>query len=113
MAQAYLRLGDAARAQELAAQARALRPDFEVTTLLMSNLFLQQGDVGRALTVLTEHLERNPDCAGVCQQAAVILARLGRAEQARSLGQRAVRLLDAAQLRAEAQRARQFVQSLG
>ncbi len=113
IAQAYLRLGDRRRAQELVAQARALRPDFEVTTLLMSNLFLQDGEPGRALSVLTEHLEHNPDCAGVCQQAAVILSRLGCVDQARSMGQRAVRLLDGAQLRTEAQRARQFVQSLG
>ncbi|HLU40351.1 MAG TPA: glycosyltransferase [Planctomycetota bacterium] len=113
IAQAYLRLGDRRRAAEWLARARALRPDFEVTALALANLLVQEGEPGRALGVLAEQLGHAPRSAGACQQAAVILARLGHVEQARSMGQRAVALLEEAELRTEAQRARRFVESLG
>ncbi|MEZ5966920.1 MAG: glycosyltransferase [Planctomycetota bacterium] len=113
MAQAYLRLGDHARARELLEAARAAHPDYEVTALALSSLYVQSDEPGLALQVLTKHLERNPDSAGACQQAAVILSRLGCVDQARALGQRAVKLLERAQLGNEAERTRELVASLG
>jgi tetratricopeptide (TPR) repeat protein len=112
MAQAHLRLGERRRARELLARARELRPDLEVGALALSSLLLQEGNPGGALSVLSEHLQLAPDSAGACQQAAVILSRLGCREQAKLLGRRAARLLERAQLEAEAARAREFVASL-
>lgn len=112
MGQAYLRLGERERARELFAAAHALKPTLEVNTLAMSNLHLQEGRVGDALQVLTEHLRQEPEAAGVCQQAAYILARTGCTDEARSMGQRAVRLLERAELRNDAVRMRQFVAAL-
>lgn len=113
MGQAWLRLGDRARARDLLERARALAPKLELNTLAVSNLHLQDGRIGDALTVLTEHLRQEPEAAGVCQQAALILARTGSTDAARTMGQRAVRLLEKAELRSDAQRMRQFVTSLG
>jgi len=111
MAQCYLRLGDRQRAEEMLQQARLLQPDYELTTLALSTLHLQDGEPGRALRVLTAHLQQHPDSTGACQQAAVILARLGRLQHARRLGMRAVELLERAQLSREAERTRQLVAS--
>ncbi len=93
IAQAFAQKGDRAKARRLLDQATTICPDYDVAALTLSRLHCEDGDFGRALTVLTTFLTRNPDSAGACQQAALILLRLGMSERARAMGDRAARLL--------------------
>lgn len=95
IAHALLQKGDRENARRLLEQAVRLEPDHDVTSMVLSRLHLEDGDLRRALSVLTSHLERNPDSAGVCQQTTLLLAQLGLKDQALRMGQRAIELLEA------------------
>lgn len=107
IAQARLQQGDVSAASDLLEQAVALAPDYEIAVMTMSKLRLQLGDRAGALQSLTEFLGRNPEAAGVCQQASLILLKCGFGEQARAMGWRAVELLEKKALPIEAQRMRE------
>ena len=59
-----------------------------------------------------DHLSEHPDSAGACQQATIILGQLGMTDQARAMGERAVRLLEGQCLEIEARRMRETVAAL-
>jgi len=102
IAQAWLQRGDRDRAHRMLEQAVALQPDYEVAHLALSKLWIASGDIGRALSVLTEFLARCPASPGACQQTMLILQRLGRSDAAREMGRHTVRLLRARSLDREA-----------
>jgi tetratricopeptide (TPR) repeat protein len=104
IAQAHLQNGDREQAERLLRQAIALQPDYEPATLLRSRLHCEAAEFGPALAALTGFLARHPESAGACQQATMILLRLGQKEQAHRLGRRAIELLQRRGLRQEAQR---------
>jgi tetratricopeptide (TPR) repeat protein len=113
LAQAWLQKGDRDRALRLLEQSRALCPEFDVTALALSRLHFERGQLAESVRVLTDHLAKHPDSAGACQQASLILTRLGMTDQARAMGQRAVHLLEKASLKNEASRMRETVATLG
>lgn len=112
MAQAWIEKGETGRAMRLLEQSRAVRPSYEVTALAASRLHLERDDAAAALQVLTDFLADYPDSPGACQQATHILARLGLVPQARKMGERAVVLLERANLEAEAERVRDALAAL-
>ena len=84
-------------------QAIAIEPAYEVAHLALSKLLLIGGDVGGAVTTLTNFLAAYPDSPGACQQLALILQRVGQRDAAQRIGRRAVQLLTARSLDHEAQ----------
>lgn len=102
IAQAWLQRGDRVRARRLLNQAIAIEPSYEVAFLLLSRMYLEDGDYEHALNVLTGFLAGHPDSPGACQQTMLILQRLGQKDAARKMGQHAVRLLEARCLDREA-----------
>ena len=104
IAQAMAQKGDHVRALRLLQRAVELAPDYEVGQMALSKLQLCAGDPAAALQTMTRHLQRRPDSVGACQQAALILQRLGCAEQARKMGRRAAELLRRRGNAAEAER---------
>ncbi|MEZ6036277.1 MAG: glycosyltransferase [Planctomycetota bacterium] len=102
IAQAWLQRGDQVRARRLMEQAIAIAPDYEVAYLALSRLWLEAGDVARALSTLTSYLDEHPESPGACQQTMLILHRLGRTDAARQMGRHTVRLLEARALDHEA-----------
>jgi glycosyltransferase involved in cell wall biosynthesis len=95
IAQAWLHRGDRARAKRLLEQVTAIEPSYEVAFLLMSRIYLEAQEFQPALNVLTDFLADHPDSPGACQQAMLILHRIGQKEAARKIGKHAVRLLEA------------------
>ena len=95
IAQAYLQKQDPARGERLLQQAIAIKPDYEVSHLVLSRLYLQQQEPQRALRVLTGFMSHHPDSPGVCQQAALILHHMGLSDQARRMGRHALQVLTA------------------
>lgn len=112
IAQAWLQLGDLARAQRMLERAIALEPGYEVAQLALSKLWLQRGELPRALAVLTEFLRTHPDSPGACQQTTLLLHRLGHLAQARRMGQQAVAMLEARALDHEAAAMKQYLASI-
>lgn len=102
IAQAWLLRGDRARALPLLEQALAIEPGYEVAHLAMSKLHLQNGDIQRALSVLTTYLAAHPESLGACQQTTWLLHQIGRDDAARKLGRHTVRLLEERRLDREA-----------
>jgi tetratricopeptide (TPR) repeat protein len=102
IAQAFQLRGELDRAQRLLEQAIALEPAYEVAHLALSRLWLQRGDLPRALQVLTSFLAAHPDSPGACQQTTLILQRLGQTAAAKRMGRHAVQLLEARALDHEA-----------
>ena len=103
IAQAFLLRGRSDRAKALLQQAIAMEPAYEVAHLALSKLLLIGGDVGGAMTTLTNFLAAHPDSPGACQQLALILQRVGQRDAAQRIGRRAVQLLTARSLDHEAQ----------
>lgn len=93
IAQAMAQKGDLQRSRRLAERAVASAPDYEVGHMVLSKLQLRLGEPDRALRTLTEYLAAHPESPGACQQTTLILQRLGCADQARRMGNRAVQLL--------------------
>ena len=93
IAQALALKGELRRGRRLAERAVAMAPDYEVGHLVLSKLQLQLGDAGKALRTLTAYLAERPDSPGVCQQATLILQRIGQKDQARRMGDHALALL--------------------
>ncbi|MCA8949959.1 MAG: glycosyltransferase [Planctomycetes bacterium] len=112
IAQAWMLRKDFARARPLLEQAIEIHPAYEVAHLALSNLWLQQGDVQRALRVLTAFLAAHPDSPGTCQQITLILHRLGRTAEARRLGRHAVQMLEARALDHEAAQMDRFLAAI-
>jgi tetratricopeptide (TPR) repeat protein len=102
IAQAWLLRGRHDRAKALLEQAIALEPAYEVAHLALSKLLLLAGDVGGAMTTLTQFLAAHPESPGACQQLALILQRIGQKDAAQRIGRRAVQLLEARSLDHEA-----------
>jgi tetratricopeptide (TPR) repeat protein len=102
IAQAWMQRGDRDRAQRLLEQSAAMEPSYEVAHLALSRLWLERGDVARSLRVLTGFLANHPDSPGACQQLTLILQRVGRKNEAKRVGEHAVRLLEARALEHEA-----------
>lgn len=102
IAQAFLLRGRSERAKALLQQAIAMEPTYEVAHLALSKVLLVTGDVGGAMTTLTNFLAAHPDSPGACQQLALILQRVGQREAAQRIGRRAVQLLEARSLDHEA-----------
>jgi tetratricopeptide (TPR) repeat protein len=94
IAQALWQKGDLARAERIAQRACELAPDYEVGQMALSKMQLGKGDAASALQTLTSYLQRRPDSAGACQQATLILQRIGCADQAKRMGRRAADLLN-------------------
>jgi len=94
IAQATIGKGDRKEGRRLLEQAIRIHPGYDVNQLALSRLYLEDGDVQQALTTLTRYLETNPDSAGACHQATLILRGLGFAEQAQRMGSRAIRLFE-------------------
>ena len=93
IAQALWQKGDHVRARRLAQRACELAPDYEVGQMALSKMQLAAGDAAAALQTLTNYLQRRPDSAGACQQATLILQRIGCGDQAKRMGRRAADLL--------------------
>ena len=93
IAQALALKGELQRASRLAERAVAMAPDYEVGPMVLSKLQLRLGDPAEALRTLTAFLTVRPDSPGVCQQATLILQRIGCVDQARRMGNRALALL--------------------
>ena len=70
--------------------------------LALSKLHLQNGDIQRALSVLTTYLAAHPDSLGACQQTTWLLHKIGRDDAARKLGRHTVRMLEERSLDREA-----------
>ncbi len=102
IAQAWMLRGELDRALPLLEQAIALEPAYEPAWLALSRLWLQRGDNGKGLRVLTTFLAAHPDSPGACQQTTLILQRLGQAATAKRMGRHAVKLLEARALDHEA-----------
>ena len=102
IAQAWSQRGERERARRLLEQAIAIEPSYEVAHLHLSRLFLEAGDVTRALGVLTSFLAEHPDSPGACQQTMLLLHQLGRDDAAAQMGEQTVRLLEARCLEREA-----------
>jgi glycosyltransferase involved in cell wall biosynthesis len=94
LAQAWLQKGDHVKARRLLEQAIAIRPDYDVSHMVLSKLCFGEGDMSKALTVLTDYLVSNPDSPGVCHQATLILKTMGLKDQARRMGERALQVMD-------------------
>ena len=93
IAQALWQKGDHVRARRRAQRACELAPDYEVGQMALSKMQLAAGDAAAALQTLTNYLQRRPDSAGACQQATLILQRIGCGDQAKRMGRRAADLL--------------------
>lgn len=106
IAQAMIAKGQRQEGIRLLQQAIALEPHYDVNQLALSRLHLADGDVGEALGVLTRYLTINPESAGACHQAALILRGLGRMEQARRMGERAIALFESRAMEQEANQVR-------
>ena len=81
--------------------------------MTLSRLHFEEGDVPKALTVLTDYLSINPDSAGVCHQATLILKTMGLTEQARQMGERALGIMDEGALEYESENVRRTLATLG
>ena len=90
-------------------QAIAIEPSYEVAHLHLSRLFLEAGDVTRALGVLTSFLAEHPDSPGACQQTMLLLHQLGRDDAAAQMGEQTVRLLEARCLEREAAKVKRLL----
>ncbi|MHC5064990.1 MAG: tetratricopeptide repeat-containing glycosyltransferase family 2 protein [Planctomycetota bacterium] len=112
IAMALLHKGDVHGAKRMLEQSYALNQDHEVTSLALSRVALEEGNPHRALQYLTDHLSKNPEAAGACQQATMILASMGEAEKARELGERAVVLLERNASSKEARRMKESLAAL-
>jgi tetratricopeptide (TPR) repeat protein len=95
IAQACLQKGDHARARRLLEQAIAAQPAWEASHLALSRLHFEQREPVAALHALTRFLAAHPASPGACQQATMILHRLGLEDHARRMGAQAVRLFRA------------------
>ena len=113
IAQAHMQKGDTDSAQRLLEQAIAMEPGWEVSHMTLARLYLQQGEIGRALQVLTDHLRVHPDSPGAAQQATLLLQRIGQTGQARAMGQHALRLYRERQQTKEANNVERVLASLG
>ena len=113
MAQALLQKGDRPAARRMLERAIALDPSHDVSAMVLSRLWLEEGDIRRSLGVLTDYLASYPDSAGVCQQASMLLARLGLNDQAKRIGERAIALLEADASEIEANHMRKTLAALG
>jgi tetratricopeptide (TPR) repeat protein len=102
IAQARLMRGDFRSAERLLRQAISLEPGFEGAHLAMSKLWLLQGEVAKALTVLTDYLATHPEAPGACQQVTVLLQKLGQKDAARRMGRHALQVLQQKRLVADA-----------
>ena len=94
LAQAWLQKGDHLKARRLLDQAISIRPDYDVSHMALSKLCFEEGDMSKALAVLTDYLVINPDSPGVCHQATLILKTMGLKDQARRMGEHALRVMD-------------------
>ncbi|MCA8944273.1 MAG: glycosyltransferase [Planctomycetes bacterium] len=112
IAQALLQKGDRVGARRMLEKALAIDPSHDVTTMVLSRLWLEEGDIQRALSVLTDYLNRYPESAGVCQQTSMLLAQLGYTDQAKRIGERAVALLEADASQIEANHMRKTLAAL-
>ena len=112
VAQAHMQKGNRERALRLLEQSLRLEPRYDVTVLAISRWHLEGGDISTSLSVLTDYLTINPESAGACQQASMILAQLGMNEQARGMGEHAVRLLEKDSLNIEARQLRETLTAL-
>ncbi len=112
IAQAHMKKGNRERARRLLAQSQRIEPRYEVTVLALSRWHLEGGDISASLSVLTDYLNINPESAGVCQQASLILMQLGLTKQAKGMGEHAVRLLEKESLDIEARQLREMLAPL-
>lgn len=112
IAQAQLQKGNRREARRLLAQAVALKPDYDVAAMTLSRMQAEEGDLGTALVTLSDLLRIQPKSAGAMQQATVLLARMGKKQEARALGARAVTLLERTQGASEARRLEEFLMAL-
>ncbi|MCC6672107.1 MAG: glycosyltransferase [Planctomycetes bacterium] len=112
IANARLAMGDRAGAHRLLEQAIALKPEYEPAVLARSRMALEEGDPAAALRVLTQLVAVKPDSVGACQQAYLILARIGLVDQALGMGRRALTLLEQGAHHAEARRLQDHMQAL-
>lgn len=113
IAQAYMQKGDLDGGQRLLEQAIAMEPGWEVSHLTLARLHLEKGDLGRALSVLTDHLRLHPDSPGAAQQATLLLQRIGRPGEARAMGEHALKLYRERQQLNEATNVERVLASLG
>ena len=97
------------QARCLLEQSIQIEPGYEVSTLLLSRVRLDLGDLRGALTTLTRFLERFPDSPGVCRQAALFMKELGYSKEATGMANRAIRLLESQSLDFEANQIRETI----
>ena len=109
IAQAYMQKGQRDKAERLLQQSIRFEPGYEVSTLLVSRLHLERGDLRKALLTLTNYLGDYPDSAGVCQQAALLLKELGYTSEAERMANRAIQLLEGQSLDFEANQLKERV----
>jgi len=112
IAQAWLQKGNRERALHLLEQSQQIEPKYDVTALTLSRLRVEEGDISGSLTVLTDYMKINPESAGACHQASLILMQLGMGEQAKGMGEHAVRLLESQSLDIEARQLRETLTAL-
>lgn len=112
IAQAWMQKGNRERADHLLRQSQRIEPKHDVTALALSRLRLEEGDISGSLRELTDYMEINPESAGACHQASLILMQLGMNEQARGMGEHAVRLLEKQSLDIEAKQLRETLTAL-
>ncbi len=112
IAQALLQKGNRAAARRVLEQAIGIDPSYDVSALVLSRLWVEDGDIQRAVHVLTEFLRDYPDSPGACQQLTLLLAQLGHSDQARRFGERAIELFEAGASEIEANQMRQTLAAL-
>jgi tetratricopeptide (TPR) repeat protein len=112
IAQAWLQKGHHEKARRMLEHARALCPSYDVTAMALSKLQFQLGEFGASVRTLTDFLTEHPSSAGACQQATLILAKLGMVEQARAMGGRAIALLEESAQLNEARKLKESVAAL-
>ena len=112
IAQAWMQKGSPERALHLLQQSQRIEPKHDVTALTLSRLRIEEGDISGSLSVLTDYMKINPESAGACHQASLILMQLGMDEQARGMGEHAVRLLESQSLDIEARQLRETLTAL-
>lgn len=112
IAQAWLQKGEHQKARRMLEMSQNLCPTYEVTALALSRLHFELGDVPASLHTLMDFLTAQPDSAGACQQATLILSKIGMTDEARTMGKRAIALLEKDSQTTQADKMRQTLAAL-
>ncbi len=112
IAQAYLAKGDRQKARRMLQQSLTLNSAYEVTHLVLSRMQFDEGDLQGALATLTAFLKSNPEAAGACNQATLILLKMGLVDQAQAMGDKAISLFNQRGLEFESRQLKKVLSSL-